>query len=472
MANNDISKRQRTIRGSVSFSGIGLHTGNPCSLTFHPAPENHGVKFKRTDIPDSPLIPALIEYVVDLSRGTTIGVNDIKVHTVEHVLAALAGLEVDNVLIELNSNEPPVGDGSAMPFVEILNSVGFQEQNAPIEFIEIEKTLIYHNEERGIDLVVVPSPVFRITYMVDYRNPALGTQYTSMYDMQEEFVKDFAAARTFCFLSEVEQLKEQGLIKGGNIDNAVVIIDRQIEDHEFDRLKRLFNLKSTVIRGDNGILDGKKLRFYNEPVRHKLLDLIGDLALLGNPIKGHVLAARAGHAAHIELVKMIKKEYEKKKVIRIYQSKTSKDVIFDAGAVGRILPHRYPFLLVDRILDLSPGERVTGLKCVTINEPFFQGHFPGFPIMPGVLVIESLGQAGGVLLLNSVDDPESKLVFFTGLDEVRFRKPVFPGDQLYLNVEMEFFRRGLCRMRGKAYVNDAVVAEAVMTAVVRNREDM
>ncbi len=469
---NDTLKRQRTIKQSVSISGIGLHTGNPCSLTFHPAGENHGIQFKRLDLPNSAPVPAIIDNVLDISRGTTIGIDQVKIHTVEHVLAALAGLEIDNVLIELTANEPPVGDGSAMPFIEALKSVEIEEQTAPKECLEIEKTLIYHNDERGIDLVVVPAPAFRVTYMVDYRNPALGTQYTSMYDLEEEFVKEFAAARTFCFLSEVEDLKVQGLIKGGNADNAIVIIDREVEDSEFARLKQLFNLKSNVIKGENGILDGRTLRYYNEPVRHKVVDLIGDLALLGFPIKGHVLAARAGHAAHIDLVRMIRKEYDKKKIIRAYQGKTAKDVIFDAAAIMRILPHRYPFLLVDRILDLSPGEKVAALKCVSLNEPFFQGHFPGFPIMPGVLVIEALGQAGGVLLLNSVAEPEKKLVFFTGLDEVRFRKPVLPGDQLYLKVELEFFRRGLCRMKGKAYVNDAVVAEAVMTAVVRNREEM
>ncbi|RJP80926.1 MAG: bifunctional UDP-3-O-[3-hydroxymyristoyl] N-acetylglucosamine deacetylase/3-hydroxyacyl-ACP dehydratase [Candidatus Zixiibacteriota bacterium] len=468
---NDTLKRQRTLKASTSLSGIGLHTGNSCSLTFHPAPENHGIRFRRLDVPGSPSIPALIDHVVDISRGTTIGMGEVRVHTVEHVLAALAGLEIDNALIDLTASEPPVGDGSALPFIEALTSVGFEEQNAPKEYLEIEQTLIYHDDAKGIDLVVVPAPVFRITYMVDYRNPALGTQYTSMYDLAEEFVREYAAARTFCFLSEVEMLKEQGLIKGGSTDNALVILDRPVDPSEFDRLKALFGLQTEVSLGENGILDGKPLRYYNEPVRHKALDLIGDLALLGLPLRGHVLAARAGHAAHIELVRLIRKEYEKKKIIRSYQGKLSKDIIFDAAAISRLLPHRYPFLLVDRIVELSPGEQVAGLKCVTINEPFFQGHFPGYPIMPGVLVIEALGQAGGVLLLNSVDDPEKKLVFFTGLDEVRFRKPVLPGDQLFLKVEMEFFRRGLCRMKGKAYVNDTVVAEAVMSAVVRNREE-
>jgi UDP-3-O-[3-hydroxymyristoyl] N-acetylglucosamine deacetylase / 3-hydroxyacyl-[acyl-carrier-protein] dehydratase len=469
---NDTLKRQRTIQSSVTISGIGLHTGNDCSLTFHPASENHGILFKRLDVPDAPLIPALIDKVVDISRGTTIGIKDVLVHTVEHVMSALAGLEIDNVLIELTANEPPVMDGSSLPFVEALQAVGILEQAPPKEYLEIDKTITYHDDQKGIDLVVVPSPGFRITYMVDYRNPALGTQYTSMYDLNDEYVREFAPARTFCFLSEVEALKEQGLIKGGNLDNAVVIVDRETETRDFERLKAYFGIKSGVIKGGNGILDGRELRFYNEPVRHKVLDLIGDLALLGMPIKGHVLAARAGHAAHIELVKMIRKDYDKNKLIRIYRGKASQDIIFDAVALSRILPHKYPFLLVDRIVDLSPGERVAGIKNVTYNEPFFQGHFPGYPIMPGVLILEALGQAGGVLLLNSVPEPEKKLVFFTGMEEVRFRKPVVPGDQLLLKVELEFFRRGLCRMKAKAYVNEVIVAEGVLSAMVRNREDL
>jgi UDP-3-O-[3-hydroxymyristoyl] N-acetylglucosamine deacetylase/3-hydroxyacyl-[acyl-carrier-protein] dehydratase len=469
---NDTLKRQRTIQGPVTISGIGLHTGNECSLTFHPAPENNGILFKRLDVPDAPLIPALIDKVVDISRGTTIGIKGVLVHTVEHVMSALAGLEIDNVLIELTANEPPVMDGSSLPFVEALQSVGVLEQQPPKEYLEIDKTITYHDDQKGIDLVVVPSPVFRITYMVDYRNPALGTQYTSMYDLNEEYVREFAPARTFCFLSEVEALKEQGLIKGGNLDNAVVIVDRETEVRDLERLKAFFGIKSGVIKGGNGILDGRELRFYNEPVRHKVLDLIGDLALLGMPIKGHVLAARAGHAAHIELVKLIRKDYDKNKLIRIYRGKASQDIIFDAVALSRILPHKYPFLLVDRIIDLSPGERVAGIKNVTYNEPFFQGHFPGYPIMPGVLILEALGQAGGVLLLNSVAEPEKKLVFFTGMEEVRFRKPVVPGDQLLLKVELEFFRRGLCRMKAKAYVNEVIVAEGVLSAMIRNREDL
>lgn len=463
-------QRQRTINHEVSLSGVGLHTGREAALTFRPAPENTGVRIRRVDVDNSPEIVADIDHVVDISRGTTLAQNGVKVMTVEHVLAAIAGLEIDNIYVDLDTMEPPVGDGSAEPFVKALLEAGFREQNAPKGYLEIERTIIYHDEGKGVDLVVTPSTEFKVTYMVDYKNPALGTQYTTMYSLQEEFVKEFASARTYGFLSEVESLKEQGLIKGGDLDNAIIIVDREIDEGEFDRLKKLFGFKKGVVLGDNGILDNRQLRFPNEPVRHKVLDLIGDLSLLGFPIKGHVLAARAGHAAHVELVKMIRKVYEKRQITKKYQTRISSDFVFDINAIQRILPHRPPFLLVDRIIDLVPGERVTGVKNVTINEPFFHGHFPEHPIMPGVLIVEAMGQTGGILLLNTVKDPEGKVVYFTGLDNVRFRKPVLPGDQLYFVVEMVKFRLGICKMTGKAYVADELVAEAEMTAAVVEKQ--
>ena len=314
-------KQQRTIKEPISISGIGLHTGNNSTLTFKPAPENSGIRFKRTDIENSPEILADIDHVADISRGTTISQNGAVIHTVEHVLAAVAGLEIDNILVELTNNEPPVIDGSSLPFAEILLKSGFVEQNSPKDYIVIDNTIAYREDERRIDIVVVPSDQFRITFMVDYQNPALGTQYTSLYSLEEEFINEFAPSRTFCFLHEVEMLKEQGLIKGGNVDNAIVIIDRDIEESEFGRLKRLFKIPESTILGANGILDGKEFRFVNEPVRHKALDLIGDLALLGAPLIGHIMAARSGHAANVELVKMLRKESEKKKIATKYQSR-------------------------------------------------------------------------------------------------------------------------------------------------------
>lgn len=463
-------KNQRTIKKPVSISGVGLHTGNMSTLTFKPAPEDYGIRFKRTDIKDCPEILADIDHVIDISRGTTIGQNCTVVHTVEHVLAAVAGLEIDNILVELTNNEPPVIDGSSMPFAEILLEAGFDEQHSPKDYIIIENTIAYHDEKRKIDIVVVPSDQFRITFMVDYQNPALGTQYTSLYSLEEEFVTEYAPSRTFCFLHEVEMLKEHGLIKGGNVDNAIVIIDRDIDDNEFDRLKKLFNIPDNVVLGDNGILDGKELRFYNEPVRHKALDLIGDLALLGVPLIGHIMAARSGHAANVELVKMLRKEFEKKKITSKYQQRAAgKGVILDINAIQKILPHRYPFLLIDKIIDLVPKEHVAGIKNVTANEPFFIGHFPGRPIMPGVLIIEAMAQVGGILLLDSEANPEDKLVLFTGIDKVKFRRPVLPGDQLRFELDMLRYRQSICKMGGKAFVGDELVCEAELSAAVVNR---
>ena len=463
-------KNQRTIKKPVSISGIGLHTGNMSSLTFRPAPENTGIRFKRIDIADCPEILADIDHVVDISRGTTIGQNSAVIHTVEHVLAAAAGLEIDNILVELTNNEPPVIDGSSLPFVEILLEAGFQEQNSPKDYIIIENTIAYHNDKRRIDIVVVPSDQFRITFMVDYQNPALGTQYTSLYSLEEEFVTEYAPSRTFCFLHEVEMLKEQGLIKGGNVDNAIVIIDRVIDESEFDRLKKLFKIPDNVILGENGILDGKELRFYNEPVRHKALDLVGDLALLGVPIIGHIMAARSGHAANVELVKMLRKEFKKKKITSKYQQRApGKGVVLDINAIHNILPHRYPFLLVDKIIDLVPKEHVKGIKNVTANEPFFVGHFPGRPIMPGVLIIEAMAQVGGILLLDAEENPAEKLVYFTGIDKVKFRKLVVPGDQIRFELDMLRYRQSICKMAGKAFVGDEVVCEAELSAAVVNR---
>jgi len=379
-------------------------------------------------------------------------------------LASLAGLELDNVIVELDSNEPPVGDGSCLPFVQVLLKAGIVEQNQPKNYIEIETPLFYSEKERGVDIVVLPSDQLRMTFMIDYKNPALGTQYTSLVSLEDEFVKEFAPARTFCFLSEVEMLREQGIIKGGDLDNAVVIVDRKVDKKELKRLKNLFDLKQDMFVGKTGILNDVKLRFPNEPCRHKASDLLGDLYLLGAPLKAHVLAARSGHAANAELIKKIKREYDKKKITQRYRNKHKGDFLLGIEAILEIMPHRYPFLLIDRIIDLEPNKKVVAIKNVSINEPFFSGHFPENPIMPGVLIVEAMAQAGGFLLLNTVKDP--KMVYFLGMDEVRFRKPVVPGDQLRLEVEMLQFRRGTCRIQAKAFVEDDLVAEAMLMATV------
>ncbi len=457
-------KQQQTIKKAISYAGVGLHTGNKTKITFNPAPVNSGIRFKRTDLKDSPEIPADIDHVVDISRGTTIGEGEVRIHTVEHVLAAIVGLEIDNVLVELDGNEPPVGDGSAMPFVEVLLDVGLVEQDSPKDYLIIERTLTYSDPDNGIDLVVVPSDEFRITFMVDYKNPALGTQYTSMYSLSDEFVSEYAPSRTFCFLHEVEELWDAGLIKGGSLDNAVVIIDRDMTEGELEELRGKLHLDAKMELGKNGILNGRELRYPNEPVRHKVLDLIGDLALLGVPLQAHVMAARSGHAANVELVKQIRKEYQKKLIKAKYQGTKTYGVFLDTDGIHNILPHRFPFLLVDKIVDLVPQERVVGIKNVTISEWFFQGHFPGRPVMPGVLIVEAMAQVGGILMLNTVSDPVGKTVYFAGIDNVRFRKPVLPGDQLTFEVESTRFRKSLCRMSGKAFVDGDLVCEAEFSA--------
>ncbi|MBC8403204.1 MAG: 3-hydroxyacyl-ACP dehydratase FabZ [Candidatus Marinimicrobia bacterium] len=306
--------------------------------------------------------------------------------------------------------------------------------------------------------------------MIDYKIKTLGTQYTSIYNMEKDFAEQIAPARTFCFLSEVEQLKDKGLIKGGALDNAVVIIDKEIDSKEVEHLRKTFGIREEIILGANGILNGKKLRFKNEPVRHKALDLIGDLALLGIPIRGHVIAARSGHASNVELVRKIKKEYEKKILQKRFQARANSNYLFDIQGIMNVLPHRYPFILVDRIVDIIPGERLTAIKNVTVNEPFFTGHFPKQAVMPGVMIVESMAQAGAFLILNSMDDPSKKNMFITGIEKARFRAPVIPGDQLRIEMELNKFRLGMARLVGRCYVGDKLVAEAVVLAQVVDRQ--
>lgn len=461
--------KQRTIKKPISMHGVGLHTGIDCELTFRPSEVDSGVYFIRKDLPGEPRIKADIDNVTDISRGTTLTSGEARVHTVEHVLAALAGLEIDNIDVELSDNEPPVMDGSALPFVEILQEAGIVDQDADKRFIEIQEPLSYTESDRAVDLVVTPSNDLRVTFMVDYNNPALGTQYTTLVDLESEFVSEFAPSRTFCFLSEVEALKAAGLIKGGSLDNAVVISDAKDGQNEVDRIRKALDITDEVTVGETGIINDVPLRFPNEPVRHKALDLLGDLYLVGAPIKGHILAARSGHKANVELAKKIRAVQTKQKIQSKYQSSGKKEMFMDINGVLSIMPHRYPLLLVDRIVDIEPDKSVTALKNVTINEPFFQGHFPGHPIMPGVLIIESLAQAGGVLLLNAIDDPQSKVVYFMSIDKVKFRRPVLPGDQLRLELEMISFRRNTCKMSGAAYVDDKVVTSAEFMAMVVDR---
>ena len=464
------TKYQQTIKKEVSIKGVGLHTGVETMATFKPAPVNFGIRFKRLDLENCPEIIADIDHVIDISRGTTIGQSDFRIHTVEHILAAIAGLQIDNALIELTEKEPPVMDGSASPFVKALLEGGIEKQKALRDELIIDRTITYSDPERGVDIHILPSNRFRITFMTDYKAPSLGTQYTAMYSLDEDFVEEFAPSRTFCFFSEIMALKEQDLIKGGNLDNAVVFMDREVKKGEMKSLKELFNIDSKIYSGKNGTLNGTELRFENEPVRHKVLDLIGDVALLGMPIRGHIIAARSGHAANVELIKKIKNTYSKKLALKRAQQQRG-PVKFDIQALLQIMPHRYPFLLIDRILDLEPGKVVRALKNVTINEPFFQGHFPGQPVMPGVLILEAMAQAGGFLVLNTIENPETKLMYFSGINKSRFKKIVVPGDQVVFEVSLNKFRMGTCKIQGKAVVDGEVVAQTEMLASIVDREN-
>jgi UDP-3-O-[3-hydroxymyristoyl] N-acetylglucosamine deacetylase / 3-hydroxyacyl-[acyl-carrier-protein] dehydratase len=447
-------EKQRTISIPVTLSGVGLHTGNKSNMTFKPGPENYGIRFIRTDIDSSPEIPADVDHVIDISRGTTIAKDGIEVHTVEHVLAAIIGCEIDNIIVELDSNEPPIMDGSAKDYVETLRKAGIVEQSAKRDYLVIEDTIHFHDGENNIDIVALPlKDDFRISVMVDYNNPALGVQHTGLFNLQKEFEKEFAPSRTFCFIKEIEQLKNAGLIKGGDINNAIVIVDKDYPEKEFDELKKKLGIEESVILGSNGILNNKELRFKNEPARHKLLDLIGDLALIGAPIKGQILAARPGHKANVEFTRMLRKLYLQKKIHKKFQISKSGNIALDIEAILKFMPHRYPFLLVDRILELDINKRIVGIKNVTYNEPFFQGHFPERRVMPGVLIVEAMAQCGFILMLNSMEDPGNKLAYFASIEKVKFRKTVTPGDQLVFEMFLLSYKKGICKIAGKAYKN-------------------
>ena len=426
---------QRTIRHEVSHAGIGVHTGNRAQLIFKPAPPNHGVKFVRTDVGEPVVIDALIENVSDVVRGTTISSNGVKIRTVEHVLAALMGFGIDNLVIELDANEPPVGDGSSLPFVAMLEEAGVEEQPAPKRWFTPSEAV--HFSEDGVTLIVLPAGSLTISATISYERPGLDSQYCSLAIDKETFVNEIAPSRTFCFYNDVEHLMRNGLIKGGSLDNAVVI-------------------------KDESVLSKEGLRFPNEFVRHKILDLMGDLYLLGRPLRAHVVAIRSGHLSHIKLTRLLR---ERAKMTESTGPATPGVVhpetgeVFDIAQIMRALPHRYPFLLVDRILEIEGNERIVGLKNVTINEPFFTGHFPERPIMPGVLIIEAMAQVGAILLL-SMPGNDGKIAYFASVDKCRFRKPVMPGDQLRLEARAVATRSKVAKFKAVAYVGEEKVAEA------------
>ena len=456
---------QQTIIKNSTISGVGLHTGIVTNVTFKPAKVDHGIVFQRIDLKNKPTIKADVDNVTDVSRGTTLEENNAKISTIEHILAAIAGLEIDNILIEVDGPELPIMDGSSIQFIESLEKAGIKEQNAYKTYFEIKENIFYNDKKNNVEIAIYPHNEFRATVMVDYNSPVLGSQHYTLNELSK-FKNEVANSRTFCFLHEVEELFNKNLIKGGDLNNAIVIVDKVISENKLNKLSKLLGKKKVKVEKE-GILNNVKLRYHNEPARHKLLDVLGDITLLGRPIKGHIIAARTGHKSNVEFTKLLKKEMVKNESKNINKYNIYSKPVFDINDIKKILIHRYPFLLVDKILYID-DTKIVGTKNITFNESFFQGHFPDNPIMPGVLMIEAMGQVGGVLVLKSIkSDLKNNILYFVGLENFRFRKRVIPGDVLIM--QMEFIvpiKRGVAKMKGEVYVGDELVCEGILTAIV------
>ncbi|UYQ93303.1 bifunctional UDP-3-O-[3-hydroxymyristoyl] N-acetylglucosamine deacetylase/3-hydroxyacyl-ACP dehydratase [Chitinophaga horti] len=469
MMENTQLPNQQTLKSQVTISGVGLHTGAHVNMTLKPAIAGFGIKFQRIDLPDQPVVKADVDYVVDTARGTTLEHNGARVSTVEHLLAALVGSGVDNVLVELNGPEIPIMDGSSQPFIDIIEEIGVQPQDAKKIYYSIDTNISYYDDEKKVEMVALPSVDYRITALIDFNSQVLGTQHANLKHM-DDFKKEIAPCRTFCFLHELEYLVANNLIKGGDINNAIVVVDKPMTEDELDRLAKVFNRDKIGVQRE-GILNNISLRFPNEPARHKLLDIVGDLALIGYPIKAHIIANRPGHASNVEFAKKIKayiKKNKHAKDVPIYDP--NQPAVFDINRIARTLPHRYPFLMVDKIIDLTDN-MVVGIKNVTFNEYFFQGHFPNNPVMPGVLQIEALSQVGGMLALNTVPDPENYDTYFLKIDNCKFKQKVLPGDTLVMKMELlSPIRRGIVEMRGTIFIGNKVATEADLIAqIIKSR---
>jgi len=464
-----MAEKQKTISKSVTLKGTTLHKGIEVSITYKPAPENHGYKFKRTDLEGQPIINALVENVVETERSTTIEQNGARVTTIEHVLAAAYGLEIDNLLIEIDGPESPILDGSSKLYVDALLEAGIVEQNEERKYFVIDDTIKYTDAENQIEITTFPCNKFSMNVMIDYKSAVLGNQYASIRDISE-FKDQIAPSKTFVFLGELEYLLNNNLIKGGSLDNALVIIEKGRPQEELDALSDKYN-KPRIKGIEKGILNEKDVIFSNEPARHKLLDLIGDLALVGMPIKGKILATRPGHTSNVQFAKKIRQEIKRrnsKKYIPSYD--TTAKPVFDVNQIKKLLPHRPPFLLVDKVIKINDTE-IIGVKGITVNEPFFIGHFPDEPVMPGVLIVEALAQTGGILVLNTVEEPEKYSTYFLKINNVKFKKKVVPGDTLILKCTLtENVRHGIVNMDAQAIVGNTVVTEGNMTAqIVKNK---
>ncbi len=462
-----MSFKQKTIQKETSIKGIGLHTGNEVTLTFKPGAVNSGLKFRRTDLEGQPELEALACYVTDTRRGTSLEKNGVVINTSEHVLAAIVGLDIDNIVIELNAPEPPIMDGSSISFIESLEKAQVVEQDTDREYYEVKEIISFKDEETGSEIMMMPSDKYEVTTMVDFGTKILGTQNASIQDIKE-FKKEIAAARTFSFLHEIEMLLENDLIKGGDLNNAIVYVDKKISDKTMKKLSKAFNKDSVKVK-PNGILDNLTLHWANEAARHKLLDVIGDLALIGVKIKGKVIATKPGHKINTSFAKKMMTLIKIEKRNKVPQFDLNQPPLMDIHKIMEILPHRPPFLLIDRIIELSETH-VVGMKNVSMNEPFFIGHFPGAPVMPGVLQVEAMAQCGGVLVLSTVPDPENYLTLFMKMNNVKFKQKVLPGDTLIFKAElMGPIRRGICHMQAYGYANNKLVVEAeLMAQIVRN----